>query len=449
MSKKIIILISVIVLLFGLALTATAAQQLFNLAGGDSLEIVCDGRSLEVERETGAKIYANCIAFDDDDDEGDNQGDDAGDDRDDDQDDPEPAPTDPPGGNIPLCPDHAPTAWHPLYDEGRNCHYDHEHKDNPHDVDDVFGADAFAWAGGELSYPWQTFKGAGEGFPQPPGPGQFENDLKHTGYGWLVRKNIASDGITDFRVQYHAIPSAQGAVTRFHSFWTEARACDGGRCGTVKHGGWLDYGFLLVDGTHVPLPGDPNPLNIYLRRIHATFDAPLDRSLDREFFWYGKQVDVDGDYIVRGHVALRAMDNWGNVNPANPSEVHFFCPGYQCSFNGSRMEAHIVAVMLRQHLDPNGDGVVNLRGYTSRHGTIKELAAVGDGAEILRRLPNQFKLMGTTCTAPGLDCVPLEIINFPVNINFVYRDTDFGLGGGLKDYDTSPPGQYWITYQHH
>ena len=111
MSKKIIILISVIVLLFGLALTATAAQQLFNLAGGDSLEIVCDGRSLEVERDADAKIYANCIAFDDDD-EGDDDPEptDTPEPEPDDTPTPDPEPTDPPGGEISLCPDHNPTA---------------------------------------------------------------------------------------------------------------------------------------------------------------------------------------------------------------------------------------------------------------------------------------------------------------------------------------------------
>ena len=199
----------------------------------------------------------------------------------------------------------------------------------------------------------------------------------------------------------------------------------------------------------MPLPGDPNPLNKNLRRIHLTYDAPLDRSLEREFFWYGKQADVDDAYVVRGQVALRAMDNWGNVNPANPSELHLYCPDYRCAFNGSQMEAHIVAVMLKRQLDANEDGVVDLCGYTTRHGAIVELAPDGDGAGLLQRLPNRIKPVGTACTAPSLDCVPLEITSFPVNVNFVYRDTDYGLRGGLKDYDTSPPGQYWITYPQH
>lgn len=54
-------------------------------------------------------------------------------------------------------------AWHPLTQE-----FAHEHGDDPSGMDDVFGTGAYDLAGGEISYPWQTFRAPGEfliGYP--------------------------------------------------------------------------------------------------------------------------------------------------------------------------------------------------------------------------------------------------------------------------------------------
>jgi len=61
-----------------------------------------------------------------------------------------------PYADAPLCPSHDDRAFHTLWDAERGCHYDHEHGDNPHDVDHIFGTEFYDWAGGEISYPWQT-----------------------------------------------------------------------------------------------------------------------------------------------------------------------------------------------------------------------------------------------------------------------------------------------------
>ncbi|MGB1253577.1 MAG: hypothetical protein ACPG8W_23395, partial [Candidatus Promineifilaceae bacterium] len=41
------------------------------------------------------------------------------------------APTGEPQSDARPCPSHNPNEWHGLYNAARNCHYDHEHKDNP------------------------------------------------------------------------------------------------------------------------------------------------------------------------------------------------------------------------------------------------------------------------------------------------------------------------------
>ena len=55
--------------------------------------------------------------------------------------------------------EHDPTKWHSLVNVEAKCHYDHQHNDDPHYVDDIFGEPG-AWFGNpgqSISYPWQTF----------------------------------------------------------------------------------------------------------------------------------------------------------------------------------------------------------------------------------------------------------------------------------------------------
>src|SRR5437016_6148113 len=49
-----------------------------------------------------------------------------------------PTPDEASDGSVPVCPTHDSTAWHGLYDPDRNCHYTHEHHDNPNAVNDIF-----------------------------------------------------------------------------------------------------------------------------------------------------------------------------------------------------------------------------------------------------------------------------------------------------------------------
>lgn len=288
---------------------------------------------------------------------------------------------------------HDDRAWHPVSDA-----IGHEHKDDPHDADDVFGNQFYLWAGGEISYPWETPR---------------ENELKHNGYGWMVRKGASGD-VSDFRYQYHAIMSAHGAITRFHSFWLEANVCKDGQCGIIRTGGWMDYGILNVNGIRVPLPNDPDPVGGFPgQREHTSYQNHVT--------WYaaGKGRPETHEFVV---TAIRTNDAWGPVNPDNPSEIILTCPDYKCRFNGSNIEMEILDIQIQNdEFDGVQDGIVNYSGYTDRYGNIVE-----------------------GCTEIELNCIPLEIEGVIPGM-YLYRDDNHGLPKG-KDFDISPPGEWWITY---
>lgn len=84
------------------------------------------------------------------------------------------------------------------------------------------------------------------------------------------------------------------------------------------------------------------------------------------------------------------------------------------------MEAHVIQIWIPKSLDADQDGIVNFKGYTDLNGKID-----------------------SNCSSVGPQCVPLEIIDMPVGY-YQYRDDNHDVA--LKDYDTSPPGEYWIEY---
>ncbi len=325
--------------------------------------------------------------------------------------------------SMPACPPelHDPTVWHGLVNQEFWCHYDHEHKDNPHTVSDIFGP-VGTGTGQEISYPWQTVSHHGA-----------ENEHKHEGYGWLVRRDMpcipngTGGCITDFRAQFHAIMAPMGATTRFHSFWMEARACrtdNPTQCGILRTGGWLDYGVLLIDGQHIPLPGDPVggpfPAEHRPARLHCVENSHTCGAAHG--IWYSEQYNpwTNEPGSVLPQLALATDDAWGIVDPANPNAFEPFCPDAQCRYNNSVMEAHLLSFYLPLRLDVDGDGIVNFSGYTDRWG----------------------KLMDT-CTAPGPDCIPLEISNLPLG-HYQYRDDTHGFKP--VDHDVSPEGEFWIKF---
>ncbi len=354
--------------------------------------------------------------------------------------------------------EHNRTEWHTLVNPVAKCHYDHIHGDDPNYVNDIFGEPG-AWFGApgqSISYPWQTFPAATALEPntQYVAQGRMENDLKHEGYIWVVRRDQPcpeGDCTTDFRLQTHAIMGAHDMPVRFHSYSLEARVCinasDPSTCGIIRAGGWQDMGRLFttapdeiacnhgIDEIFIPLPAD-------------TLYFPIDRPEARDELrchpnivrlpsypseyplaeWWG------GGTTILVRFQLRSYDPIGNVDPLDPSHWQFFCAqgDVNCRYDGSIFSAFIGYVLgvsefwLDGRADSDGDGRTDLRGYANRWGEPV-----------------------SNCTVPGLDCVPTEYDNVVLNY-FENKEAQYFHSPcedcSRVDHDISPSGQKWISW---
>lgn len=315
-----------------------------------------------------------------------------------------------------YCDDHDPNQFHKLFNSTKNCWYDHEHGDDPTEVNDLFGSVSSWWNGSQsISYPWQTFaydgntSGGGNNFPTRTG--LYENEAKHAGYKWYVRRDLPctsqyTEGcVKAFRTIDHGMGHAHEAITRFHSFATEMVVCPKSRtddCGMIRTGGWQDKGPLVIDGQFFTDygPQGPGP------RLH-------NQDVGNAHFgtWYG------GSLIAT--TVQQFEDMWGLVQKDNPTELHFFCPDDNdyCGYNDSKRQIHIVGAglrgaevkWLRDQGNVSADGKANYRGYTDRYGTI---------------------VKNNSCSSVGIDCVPLELTNFQTGILYQFR-------GDAREYDQS------------
>ena len=353
------------------------------------------------------------------------------------------------GGRIPPCESHDRHNYHALYDPSRNCHYDHEHKDDPTRVTGVFGK-PWEWLpqrhqdqlppGQTIAYPWQTWAGLDAGAPRDPN--KLENVRKHEGFGWMVRSPEDYPGfecfsansswcITHHRYQYHAVAGLPGALTRRHSFFLEARFCDQQNtadCGLLRTGGILDFAELRSDTEHVPLPSDPDNIDRSGRRLHGGMAADSVRRFARDFTWYPEH--------RLASIAVRGT-SWTTLDPDALLQPRFYCEDpTRCRFPNSDMsESHLTVINGGELSDLDGtardeDGVVNgrltLRGYTDRWGRVQE-PSVCDSQPL------------------SLDCVPIEAVNLPF-VQIQYRDDGHGLPDGIANYDTAPLGEFWVQF---
>jgi len=315
----------------------------------------------------------------------------------------------------PLCQDHDPRTYHGLWNAEEGCHYDHHHGDNPHDVDDIFGTEYYDWAGGSISYPWETAHSQ---------TGCTENDCKHTGYVWLVRRDqrcysqYTNGCVVAFRAQVHAMASAHDTSVRYHSAWFEAKVCREDRpsvCGIFRGGGWQDTGDLLIDNRRViDYPNSFNRIKIHsLRGGNSHFGT-----------WYSGSPGGEEKGGGLWFVAVGIGDMWGPLDPADPHRVQFYCedPTDHCRWNGSQYQPHDLAVgfppRFRAIVDPDRDGVAEYDGYTDRYG-----------------------LPVSGCTEVGLDCVPLVFENIPVAYRYQGRYE-------YREYDVLFDGQTsgWLQF---
>jgi hypothetical protein len=359
--------------------------------------------------------------------------------------------------------EHDPNVWHTIVNVERGCHYDHHHGDDPGYVNDIFGTPGewFGMAGKSVSYPWQTFRSDDMygGNTQAIAERRMENDLKHEGYLWFVRRDQPCPNgycITDFRLQTHAIFGAHDAPVRYHSYSFEARVCaDAARpetCGIVRVGGWVNTGRLFLTNAddigcgfgqeliHIPLSADNlyfpvDTDNIDESRCHSTLvnNLPQIPGTQPLAEWWTHN---PGDRV---RFQVRNYDPLGNIDPTDPGIWQVYCDQFtgDCPYDQSMSTVWIGYVLkvrgenygdVYVEIDPDRDAIGNYRGYTDRWGGMR-----------------------LSCTTVGLDCIPLEYSN--VHLDPVFAE--FGEGSFTHeicdecpkvDYDLSPPGVNWLTW---
>jgi hypothetical protein len=329
---------------------------------------------------------------------------------------------------VPLCNDHNSTVWHPLVkrnpDNSVNCTYGHDHGDDPHQLDSLFGP-LPSYMGGSISYPWETFNAT---------TGVLENVAKHDVYDWEVVQNqpcVGGLSFTDGRVEMHA-DGNMGATTRYHSYWMQAETCDSNDPsyhGSVSIGGWIDFGFLRAGSAIVPLPGiDPTGPNFNnsLERLHGSPTQPR-----ADFTWYGAQLDPNrdpnADYL-QGLLGIIKAD-WGPVDPNNPfGPTLFYNYGPGAPGGYYIVPWHIVGfgtVPWNPGVTTaaNGQKYENFQGYVTRYGKIV-----------------------SGCTAPALDCVPVSLNNIKVG-SYQFRQDRHTATDPVHYYNVlAPNGQTLIQF---
>lgn len=482
----------VFVIALAVGVTVWANSTSISLTGGDELVINCDGRGIQLERNSRRDVTVNCMPG--------NGGGGGGTNPTpvptneppveptavptEPPVDPTPVPTEPPvdptpdptaeptspppppsGDPVepyvgaPACDEiglvHDDRAWHGIWDSEHGCHWDHEHKDDPSTADHLFGTDYYNWAGGEISYPWQTFAGANYLNPNAPAAnsGLFENDGKHNVYGWRV--DLGEEGCTsgdyalspncleNFRLQYHGSGNHLAAVTIFHSMFIEGHGqtlsndCDNSsidnpnRCYAAV-GGWIDFGRLRMKGmaqndpaSRFFLPGenplyDTKPVNLRPYRSHPITTIPTGAQTLHSWNSSGNYLVPEYDNTPNNRIyygfGFHIDDGWGPFDPDNLSGngfEHITCgtdANYMedCEFNSSSVGIFRAYITFPDYFDgsvydqDNKAGFVTIRGYASRYGEINTYQDANGN------------WVGN-CTAPSLDCVPVVADNFPVD----------------------------------
>lgn len=350
--------------------------------------------------------------------------------------------------------EHNPDEWHGLVNEEAGCHYDHQHFDDPNYVNDIFGEPGawFGQAGKSVSYPWQTFPAESANESNRAYAGQMENERKHEGYSWIVRRDQPceeGDCITDYRLQVH-FDGNMHATVRFHSFSFEGRFCrdksDASTCGIVRYGGWMDYGRLVTSSR----PNDLDCSNGNQNFVAVPADNqffPIDRPDSRDEvrchpFLTSLPTNIGARPLAEwwGHAAgetriqLRSFDPIGNVDPNDPSHFMTFCKetDADCEYNQSMLTA-VMAYTEHIHsfADSDDDERTDFKGYFDRWG--------GDN---------------DSCTTAGLDCIPFEYNDVPMNLDYdnnghfeeARYKQEICENCEKLDYDIAPPGKQWITW---
>lgn len=348
---------------------------------------------------------------------------------------------------VPICA-HDPTKWHGLVERDGagavTCTYGHEHHDNPHTLDSVFGPPGAWWADAthpaqEISYPWQTSSSLG-----------LENAAKHNVYKWAVSQRAICTpppgqrySFTALRVQSH-LDAAPGALVRFHSMSAEAEACDTQDPTwkvIIRAGAHQDYGHLAVqqiDPTvfnYVPLPCDPLDTAPSCPTYGRTIEngrAPNPRlypccAPDRIHNAIGR-VSTGTWYGTSQFIANNGLnfEDWGPVDESDPGRRLFYGTVNGITHNNSSWEANHLLVFRALNYEAKGlgmvanDSLIPNDGWTNRYGQVLTGSA----------LPCQR----------GPDCIPLHVKGLTGGWSGQYRaDSVPSDPNRRRDYDLPSP----------
>lgn len=324
----------------------------------------------------------------------------------------------------PLCEVHDPAVFHTLWDSVNGCHYDHEHGQNPFspEVEAAFpGFDLLALVGGvQISHTNPT--------------GEHEYMHKHGGYKWDVTLSHTRGctggtgvptGVDALTVQYHAFGDyAIEFESRVHSALGMLRQCrttnptDYGYVFVNQH---QDYGQRITpyQGTVLQYPDTPSPA--YTSSLPPYFSIGCVGSVPQcrpsLGFILERNTNVTSTWASNGFTQitigsplfgldLRVRDNYQVVEWADqvyPFTFDWICssdggvsyaalPG--CRYNNSTTRIHGV----RGNIPTAWD---NLEGFDTdpRVGRITAEGYV-----------TRFGSLNLTCTAPGVDCHPIKMV---------------------------------------
>jgi hypothetical protein len=481
-----------------LAVSITLAQSnLITLFGGDTLEVTCGGRGFQINRNSRTDVTLECqqnannpnptetplpVPTSEPSPEPTVEPNPTSE--------PTPDPTAPPPVGNPIAPysdapsceeigvPHNDRAWHSIWNEQNGCHWNHEHKDNPHTGDHLFGTTFYEWANGEISYPWQTYAGAGSlftlnngnpdpttwTFPAPPSdPAKFENGAKHNVYFWRV--DLGEDGCTSgdyalsenclesFRLQAHGSGNHIGAITSLHSMYIQGLAqtmsneCDNSLGAYLPDGslnpsacfgsigGWIDFGRLRMKGMDQNDPAS---------RFYLPGDNPAYDSLPIEVRPY-RSHPCTGPACTPGDTGATVLHSWNSSGnylvPTFGTEPRLYYGfGFHIDDGWGPFDTNAADIMSDKGLNAltcgldfsncefNSSSMGIFRAYLAvpaeLDGTIYDQDGQVNGFITMSGYSNRYgdimtynPANGTTtgsCAEAGLDCVPFIFSHFPV-----------------------------------
>jgi hypothetical protein len=296
-----------------------------------------------------------------------------------------------------------------------------------------------------------------------------ENEAKHEGFLWVVRRNQTCAGgrycVRDFRVQVHFMGNHDAPV-RYHSFSVEARLCvnpsDLSTCGIYRLGGWIDYARLYVPpqaaGQTVDcwstfngfLEGKPEAAQFgqYIAQLpnyNQFYPVTLD-DLPNDELRCHKQLPAS--VIQSNPTGIANATEWWAHTPFdfryqfrlwNPNGGVTLTPdgtgavigapycdasSTTCRWSHSRFTLELdYVVPIGRWMDGNGDGITDFSDFVGRLG---------------QPVPG--------CEEAGLNCIPASVTGIRLNPGGLGYNHDLGAGVPF-DYDVTPPGiPSWITW---